>query len=175
MIHNKKILTVAVLAALALFNVSCKKSNGGGFIASAVPGGNGKATLGFQIKCDNILHSDGVYVAQVTGNVQYNDHPAGVKVHGALDFIPYDTDPAWTSCEQIAEFVDTTLPDSGFTDVSFAVGTYGNNAGDQIAIAPVELTDTSSCPSGKGFIIQLSGTINYSNEGCLDGGNLTIF
>jgi hypothetical protein len=173
MIRNK-IFVLAVLATIALFNVSCKKSNGGGFIASAVPGGNGKATLGFQIKCDNILHESGNYVAQVTGNVQYNDHPAGVKVHGDLDFIPYDIDNSLTSCETIAELIYDRLPPN--SNFSGAIGTYSNQAGQTGTIyfsAAEGIPEV--CPLGKGFFIKLEGDINYRNSGCLDGGNLTIF
>ena len=53
--------------------------------AEAMSGGNGKATFGYQIKCDDIFdEASQQKVGHITGNLQFNDHPAEVKVHGDI-------------------------------------------------------------------------------------------
>jgi hypothetical protein len=172
--NQKKLTMFIVLLTVSLFNVSCKKSNGGGFIDSIVDGGNGKATIGYQIKCDNILHSSGEYVGHVTGNVQFNDHPAGIKVHADIDFIPFESDPTLTSCEVLAASIDAGNPSPPLI-LSTVVGTYGNHSGQAGDLALAVITENPFCPTGDGFIIELTGDIIYQNGGCLNGGNLTIF
>ena len=113
----KKVTLIAILVTLTIINVSCRKSNGGGFIESAEESGNGKATIGYQIKCDDFVTADpfgyDILVGHITGNIQYNDHLAEVKVHGNIDFIPYvDVAPVpeLSTCEKLATTIDGTPP-----------------------------------------------------------------
>jgi hypothetical protein len=167
---KNKVTLLAVVVTLALVNVGCKKSSGGGFIDSVVDGG--KASLGYQMKCDNFLdEASGEFIGHVTGNVQFNDHDADVKIHGKLDFVPFFEDEQLTSCETIAAIIDDELPDD--IDAAFAVGTYNHKGqSGEVFIAPVV---DDNCPTGEAFVIEIEGDISYSNGGCLRGGNLTIF
>lgn len=114
----------------------------------------GKASLGYQMKCDNFLdEASGEFIGHVTGNVQFNDHDADVKIHGKLDFVPFFEDEQLTSCETIAVIFDDELPDD--IDAAFVVG--------------------DNCPNSEAFLIEIEGDISYGNGGCLRGGNLTIF
>ncbi len=62
----------ALLAAAVCMGslVGCNTVEGGGWILSAT--GVGKATFGFWLRCEE---------PTVTGEMQYNDHEAGVKAH----------------------------------------------------------------------------------------------
>jgi len=169
----KKVSMVLLLPLMLLFVVSCQKSNGGGFIDSVT--GTGKATFGVQMKCDNILHTSGQYVGKLSGNLQFNDHTAGVKIHGDIDFIPNDYDSSLTSCEMMSSYFDGPLGES----ISFAAGTYTSQPGNKAGEFVIGLLDNdpnfTSCPDGDAIEIMIGGDISYSNGGCLRGGNMSIF
>jgi len=169
----KKVLVVLLLPLTLMFIISCQKSNGGGYIDSAT--GNGKATFGVQIKCDNILHESGNYVGRLTGNLQLNDHAAGVKIHGKIDVIPYEFDSGLTSCEMMSTEFDGPLGQS----ISLTAGTYTSQPGNQTGEFAILLVDNdpqfTDCLDGDGMEIEVIGDISYQNGGCLRGGNLSIF
>jgi hypothetical protein len=87
---------ILVLGLVALATASCKKAAGGGLVGvfydyweeneidrlSDVP--LGKATFGFNMKCQDVLVGDSEQ-ALITGQLQYNDHYNKIKIHGRFE------------------------------------------------------------------------------------------
>jgi hypothetical protein len=69
---------LTLLTLLAVFVAGCS-AQGGGWLDSST--GEGKANFGFTINCTQIDPHNIV----LSGQVQYNDHAAGVKFHGEIE------------------------------------------------------------------------------------------
>jgi hypothetical protein len=155
----RRVIYTGVLVALTIVVLAGCKASGGGYITSAT--GEGKATFAFNGKCTDTTDEFGNPIADVEGQLQYNDHPADVKIHADLgnqDFVGFceDFDP-------FAAFVGEYRVSGGPKEAEGLVllevldaGEPGIN-GDQVAI----LLDGG----------RYSG---YSNSGTIQGGNVQV-
>ena len=180
---SNSILWIIVSLLLSFAVTGCKKTSGGGWIP--VDGGNSKATFGYQASCANIAHPSNpdLFVGQVTGQFQYKDHGSNVAFHAVIDSIPYNIDPAVTSCEGMAVLL-AELDDQGF---GYALNSFGmmgtytpipKNAGPggQVTIGVAD-NIAVICDAGDAVSVVLNGGVydGYTKSGCLAGGNLTVF
>ncbi len=146
--------TIALFIMLALFLAGCE-ARGGGWIPS-VANAEKKATFGFQVKCTQLAPD----LVKFSGQLEYNDHPAGVKFH--------------------AEMQDTRNGDAYSCDNSsvdaldLIQGTYRMMPSGQTGIVYLSVFDGGK--SGDSIMIQLvhDGETVYENEGVLSGGNLQV-
>ena len=152
---------VVLLCAIAL--ASCAKASGGGWMLSAT--GSGKATFGFSGKCKDST-VDGVPTAKITAQLEYNDAPAGVRLHGIVS----DTTFPGETCAQVQAAWDT--PGS-----STFSGIYRPQSGGEEGRFFVTLTDAGN-PGLKGdqfSLLLLGGDYDgYSNTAPLGGGNIKV-
>lgn len=152
----RRIVLVGLIAVVALLLVGCKTMRGGGWILSAT--GQGKATFGFQLQCKGGGEPD---CAEVSGQLQYNDHSAGVRLHGVADGVFLCLDAA--RCE--GAFAGPYRPQPKH------LGEGG--------LFFVSMVDTGEPGASKGdlFCIELSGGIydGYANCRNLEGGNIQAF
>ncbi len=147
-------LMVVVFAIVALVVVGCNDINGGGWIKKS----NGKkANFGFNFKCK----CDDFGNTKVSGQLQFNDHEEGVKFHGVVDSVPYDTCGGLSS-----EFEGQYL--GSYTPQPRKLGKGGR--------FEIYLEDRGESGHSKGdyFRLELTGGIHngYSLEGTLEGGNI---
>lgn len=152
-----------LVAVLALVLASCT-AHGGGWIASAA--GEGKATFGFGINCTQIDAHNILF----TGQVQYNDMPAGVKFHGEI-YQPYTVTSAEISCDE--EFVTPNpifngtyvMEPSGQTGgFNWMVNDHGEPGPSEGDVLIVRVWD------GPAYV----GLPDYENSGVIGGGNIQI-
>jgi len=170
--YCRKLMSIIFVGAVALVGVACQKTSGGGWVDSVVSGK--KATYGYQASCTNIEYSPGFFVGHVTGQFQYKDHGAGIAFHGDVDFIPYEEDSIFTSCEAIGQYWDS----NGFVPVFLMAGTYtpipaNQGTGGVFAV----LAGDQVCEGGDAIVVDVYDGFHggYFNESCLGGGNLTVF
>lgn len=147
-------LIVMVFAIVALVMVGCNDINGGGWIKKS----NGKkANFGFNFKCkcDDNGH------ANVSGQLQFNDHEKGVKFHGVADSVPWNT-CGGSSSEWVGQY------SGSYTPQPRKLGKGGR--------FEIYLEDKGESGPSKGdyFKLDLIGGIHggYSLEGTLEGGNI---
>ncbi len=94
---------VGLVVVVALFLTSCTTASGGGWIPSAEGIEAGKATFGFNFKCKDTTGDGGETVPVVSGQLQYNDHPADVRFHGEVPNLPI---PIVATCAELRELLD---------------------------------------------------------------------
>jgi len=169
----RRLSYTGVLVALAIVVFAGCKATGGGYIPTAEPGVEGKATFAFNAKCTNTTDEFGNVIAEVKGQLQYNDHPADVKIHADLvNPFPDLLIGSSTPCEDF----DDLLTDEQ-TDVFF--GTYRVSGGPKEAEGGVRLQVTDNGEpgiNGDQVAIFLDGGRHsgYSNSGIVEGGNVQV-
>jgi len=151
-------LTIVVLAG-------CEKATGGGTITSDT--GEGKATFAFKGKCTNTTLENGDVVAEVKGQLQYNDREADVKFHAELGGT-VRTDTA-TPCEDIQTN----------ENVEQFLGVYRVSGGPKEGegLVGLEVLDAGE-PGINGDQVGISldeGLYDgYTNSGTVEGGNVQV-
>lgn len=169
----------AVVLCIAAGIAGCKKVTGGGWLSMTT----GKATFGLQARCENIGYPVGqpipaLYVGHVTGLFQFKDRSSNVALHAVFDFIPFEEDETYTSCE----LIDLILAEDGNENTFLMAGTYTpipQNAGNggAIAVGVADGVEESGCGDGDFIAIQIIGGVydGYDKAGCIEGGNITVF
>ena len=166
-----KIFTICImvmaLVIVAFGAVGCKKATGGGWIP--VYDGDellGKATFGFQTRCETI-DEQAVY----TGNVQYNDHYNNIKLHGTVYYEPLLLE----SCEELEQICEE-YPE--FCSSFEFKGIYKPQPKGESGnfILTIEDNGKHGVTNKDYFKIELADGKygDYSNEGFLGGGNIQI-
>lgn len=158
-----KIFTIILITIMAVILVACS-AHGGGWIISSV--GEGKATFGFTINCTQIDAHNIV----LSGKFQFNDHPAGINIHGDI-VQPYTVTSTEISCDEpfvvgnptfIGSFTMMPSGETGkFTFTTSDYGEPGPDAGDYITI---RLYD------GPAYTVPPF----YAHGGVVGGGNIQI-
>jgi hypothetical protein len=172
---RRTILLLATIALTIVVLAGCKAS-GGGYIPTAEPGVEGKATFGFSANCTNVTDEFGDVFAYTKGQLQYNDKPADVKFHADLADGGLGVVGSTTPCEDL---------DAIFTDEDTDVfsGLYRVRGGPKEGEGSVELLVTDAGEpgiNGDKVTISLSafepgGTYDgYTNTGTVQGGNVQV-
>jgi hypothetical protein len=171
----RRVSYTGVLVALAIVVFAGCKATGGGYIPTAAEGVEGKATFAFNAKCTNTTDEFGNVIAEVKGQLQYNDHPADVKIHADLvnPFPDIDIGSS-TPCE---DFDDLFTDEQ--TDVFFGVYRVPGGPKEEAEEGGVilEVTDAGEPGiNGDQVAISLSGGrySGYSNSGIVEGGNVQV-
>ncbi len=149
----RRSLRAGLVAGFALVMVGCTTVRGGGWVTSAT--GTGKATFGFQLVCNG----DETTTAQVSGQLQYHDPGANVRLHGQADAVPFST---CTNNGVEGRFFGRYTPQP-----------QSRGPGGEFEIVAQDLGERG--PSkGDTFQITLTGGVydGYTNEGVVGGGNI---
>jgi hypothetical protein len=148
---------VSLVIAAMLLLVGCRKATGGGWLPSAT--GAGKATIAFTANCKQ-RGSD----AMLTGQLQYHDRPAGVRLHGMVNFTA-----AASTCAEMASLSDP--------NESRLSGPYRPQPGGKGGTFNVQVRDNGEPGGGNDvFCIDLFDGIHtgYSNCQPLAKGNIQV-
>jgi hypothetical protein len=164
----RRVSYTAALVALTIVVLAGCNATGGGYIPSTIEGE--KATFAFSAKCQNKTlktETGEVVVAELKGQLQYNDHPADVKIHGV--FFARTTGD---SCEDF----DTTDEDTDvFEGVYFVPG--GPRREEDVGTVRLEVTDAGE-PGINGDFVMISlfdgPHSGYTNSGFVQGGNVQV-
>jgi hypothetical protein len=169
----RRVSFTGVLVALTFVVLAGCQATGGGYIPSTIEGE--KATFAFNGKCTNTTMTDefGNVIAEVKGQLQYNDRAADVKFHADLVdsfIIPGSSDP----CEDAADLGGDSADFTGFYRVS---------GGPKEAEGVVDLFVRDGGEPGINgdhvaiFLsaFQPGGTYDgYTNSGFVQGGNVQV-
>jgi hypothetical protein len=151
---SRLVRCVPLLVAVTFVLTGCTKMTGGGWIPSTVPGE--RATFGFTARCVTTTISGLPAAVLHDGEFEFEDHGAGVSIHGEVEPSPLQTFPGMT-CKQLAESDPNLLKTGGFEgtyrtqgmepshDGTFVVvvhdgGRPGTIAGDRICVDLVGAT-----------------------------------
>ena len=156
-----------VSVALVLLAAGCERATGGGFIRSDT--GEGKATFGFNARCETTTLEDGREAAVTDGQLQYHDHAANVKFHAELEAFAIISPSPPDRCEAF---------DPGATTDQF-FGGYRAEGGPEEAEGLVILTVRDNGEpgiNGDEVRVDLIGGrySGYSNSGTIEGGNIQV-
>jgi hypothetical protein len=159
---------IAVFGAVLLAVVAsgCTSVSAGGWIPSNAAPLTGKATFGLTARCKD-TRQGGQPVAMIfNGQLQFQDHAAGVSIHGAVE----TTVSIAGTCRALEELVQSFPPSVELH------GTYRSQTDNRQGTFDVELLDGGEPGSSSGdtFGIQLTGDITYTNGGPIQGGNVQI-
>jgi hypothetical protein len=151
---NRLIGLMFVVLAIVLTGCS---ATGGGWLVSAT--GSGKATFAFQVKCTQLT----LNAVQLSGNLEYADKAAGVRVHAKVLSVATDIQPV--SCD-----------DPFAVEPPIFAGTYRTQPGGAEGLAIVQVQDGGEPGPGAGdvFTILLEGPVTYFNSGPIQGGNIQV-
>lgn len=157
-------LMVSLFALSSMLLTACKDVNGGGVVEKE---NGGKATFGFQMKCETGEDDK----AQVTGQVQFHDHDEKMHIHAVPDAVE------WGYCsdsEEAAKLPDIVKDKKAIT----YSGTYTPRSKKLGPGGRFDLTVTDTDESGKDkgdtFELTLKGGVygGYHLKGTLRSGNI---
>jgi hypothetical protein len=166
----RRVSYTGVLVALTIVVLAGCKASGGGYIPTAEPGAEGKATFAFNGKCTNTPLENGEVAAVTKGQLQYYDRALDVKIHAKLEDFLIITGSS-TPCEDADTFQDENV------DEFF--GTYWVSGGPKEAEGGVDLAVLDAGEpgiNGDQVFISLDGGrySGYSNFGTVQGGNVQV-
>jgi hypothetical protein len=168
----RRLSYTGVLVALTIVVLAGCKATGGGYIPTAEPDVEGKATFAFNAKCTNTTLESGEVVGVVKGQLQYNDHPADVKIHADLANAFPDLFGRSTPCEDFDDFFTDEQ-----TDVFFGTYRVPGEPKEAVGEVTLEVTDAGEPGiNGDKVTISLFGGPHggYTNTGTVQGGNVQV-
>jgi hypothetical protein len=166
----RRVSFTGVLVALTIVVLAGCSATGGGYITSAT--GEGNATFAFNGKCQNKTTKDPLtgekeVAAEYSFTLQYNDHPADVKIHGLGGGAIFGQ-----TCEELDDSAGDTVV---FDGVYFVPG--GPKEEEDLGAVTLEVTDGGE-PGINGDYVKISLVSGphdgYTNEGFVQGGNVQV-
>jgi hypothetical protein len=164
------IATMLGLVAFALVAAGCHKVNGGGWLTSST--GEGKTTFAFHGKC--VEGEDGQFLFY-EGQLQWNDHGAGVRFHGDVE-VALGVSDGLETCEEAATALADTF-NGGDDSQAQLNGTYRPQPRGAPGDFELDVDDNGEPGSnGDTVCIQLFGGLydGYTNCGTIQGGNVQV-
>lgn len=167
-IQVRRLCGVALLVTAALVVTGCHQVRGGGWIQSAAPASNEKATFGFTARCTEREEEPFAVFFEV-GEIEWADHGLDYRFHGKVDPGTGALPVLGESCEEAHEFLGLggrfgQLTGEYFPQPSGLAGRF---------LLEVEDTGEPGIDRDQVRITLTGGQYDgYSNTGEIQGGNI---
>lgn len=171
-IQLRRLCGVALMVTAALIVTGCHQVRGGGWIDSAAPASNEKATFGFTARCTE-PPEELLPVFFEVGEIEWADHGLDVQFHGKVDPGAATLPVLAESCKEAHELLDV-LTSGRFGQLTGEYFPQPSGLAGRFHLEVVD-NDEPGIDGDEVTITLTGGQYNgYTNSGEIQGGNIQI-